>query len=452
MFKRIKEPMHFVGIGGIGMSGIAEVLFHLGFPISGSDISESDTVKKLRDLGISIQIGHRAENIHSAKVIVISSAIQKDNPELVEAKRLSLPIVTRAEMLAELMRLKYGIAVAGAHGKTTTTSMIATILSYAETDPTIIVGGKVDTLGGNAKLGKGKFLVAEADESDGSFLKLSPVLNVITNIDNDHLDYYKNMEELRKAFIEFANKIPYYGQNILCGDDEELKKIIPMIHRPYSTYGFGAQNDYCLQNFMATDHGCIFSIYKNTAKLFNVELSVPGEHNALNATAAIITALECDIEVDAILKGILSFKGVQRRFQHKGLVKGVTIIDDYGHHPTEIEATLKTAKELWKKTGKKVFVAFQPHRYSRTQICWNQFEKALSIADHVFLLDIYAAGENPIENITSKKMASDFGFEYVGNVNDSTHSILSKINSGDLLLTMGAGNVHQLYQKLSETK
>lgn len=452
MLKRIKEPMHFVGIGGIGMSGIAEVLFQLGFPISGSDISDSETVKKLRSLGIKIQIGHKAENIHSAKVIVISSAIQIDNPELVEAKRLSLPIVSRAEMLAELMRLKYGIAVAGAHGKTTTTSMVATILAYAGTDPTVIVGGKVDSLGGNAKLGQGSMLVAEADESDGSFLKLSPVLNVITNIDNDHLDYYQNMEGLRQAFIQFADKIPYYGQNILCGDDTEIRQILPLIQRPHITYGFAPENDFQIMNFKSTDSGCIFSIYRKSTKLFNVELSVPGEHNALNATAAIIVALECDIEVDKILEGIKSFKGVQRRFQLKGTVHGFTVIDDYGHHPTEIEATLKTAKEYWRKNKKKVYVVFQPHRYSRTQICWSQFKHALSFADHTFLLDIYPAGEKPLEGIHSKIMANEFGYEYVGNIDESVLKIKNKVQPGDLLLTMGAGNVHLLFQKLKDQK
>lgn len=452
MLKRIKDPMHFVGIGGIGMSGIAEVLFQLGFPISGSDIYESDTVKKLRSLGIQIQIGHRAENIHSSKVIVISSAIQKDNPELVEAKRLHLPIVSRAEMLAEIMRLKYGIAVAGAHGKTTTTSMIATILSYSGADPTIIVGGKVDTLGGNAKLGQGSLLVAEADESDGSFLKLSPVLNVITNIDNDHLDYYHNMEALRNAFIQFADKIPYYGQNILCGDDEEIKQILPLIQRPHLTYGFGTQNDFQLMHFKSTDIGCSFAVYKQSTKLFDVELSVPGKHNALNATAAIIVALECDLDVDKILDGIKSFKGVQRRFQLKGDVHGFTVIDDYGHHPTEIEATLKTAKDYWSKYNKKVYVAFQPHRYSRTQLCWNQFKKALSFADHIFLLDIYPAGEKPLQGVDSKIMANEFGFEYVGNIDECISIIKNKLQPGSLLLTMGAGNVHLIYQKLKNQK
>ncbi len=448
MFKRKKEKIHFIGIGGIGMSGIADILFHLGFPISGSDLSESDTVKRLRGFGIDVYIGHNETNLKDAKVVVYSSAVKDSNPEIVAAKKIGLPIVSRAEMLAELMRLKYGVGVAGTHGKTTTTSMLGTILAKANLDPTVIVGGKVDAFGGNAKLGQGKFIIAEADESDGTFLKLSPVITIITNIDNDHLDYFKDMNSLRSAFLQYANKVPYYGRSILCLDDPGVQMIIPMINRPFTTYGFIDGSDYRIQNFIQNGLQSNFNIIRNGIQLCSIQLNVPGTHNALNATAAIIAALEMDLELDEIRSAIATFQGAKRRFEKKGEYKGVTIIDDYGHHPTEIYATLTAARRFWKG---RIVVAFQPHRFSRTQICWNEFGPCLKIADEVFLLDIYAAGEPAISDINSSKLATENNFHYAGSLDHSVDLLKSFLKNGDLLITLGAGNITQLAQKLIDT-
>lgn len=454
MYKRVKEPIHFVGIGGIGMSGIAEVLFRLGFPVSGSDVSESSAVLKLRDLGIKISIGHAAQNLGSAKVLVVSSAISPNNPELLEAKRRGYPIVPRAEMLAELMRLKYGVAIAGTHGKTTTTSMLASILTAAKLDPTVIVGGKVGQLGGNAKLGGGQFLVAEADESDGSFLKLSPVLTVITNIDNDHLDYYGHMERLRLSFLQFANKVPYYGRCIVCFDDPEVQKLLPLIERPLQTYGFLEGAEFQIRNFSPHEKGSQFDVYKGLQKLCSLKLPYPGQHNALNATAALAAALDLDVTIECAIEALESFQGVGRRFELKGILKNgnVPIIDDYGHHPTEIAATLKAAKQYWSKG--RVVVAFQPHRFSRTQLCWDQFPTALEIADRVFILDIYAAGESPIPGIASQELVSacspqnSHKFEYAGSLDQASQLLSQELRAGDLLVTLGAGSITQLGPQL----
>lgn len=455
MYKKLKQQVHFIGIGGIGMSGIAEVLARQGFPVSGSDLNESDTVRRLRDLGVKISIGHRAENLVGAKVVVISSAVGRDNPEVLEAQRQGVPIVQRAEMLAELMRLKFGVAVAGTHGKTTTTSMLASMVAHAGADPTVVVGGKVDALGGNAKVGQGQFLIAEADESDGSFLRLSPVVTVITNIDNDHLDFYGQMEKLRMSFLEFANKVPYYGRSIICADDPEVQKLLPLIAKPHWTYGFSESANFRITDFRTQNMGSSFSLVRDGTKICDVTLRVPGKHNARNAVGALAAALELDVDLELALEGLASFSGVRRRFEVKGELKklGVTIVDDYGHHPTEIAATLAAARTFWSKG--RIVVAFQPHRYSRTQICWDQFADALKDADEIYLLDIYAAGEPAIPGINSqelsKKIFAKLGkCEYVGTLDQAKRAVESGLRHGDLLITLGAGNITQLGPSLIE--
>ena len=445
MYKKIKEQVHFIGIGGIGMSGIAEVLVRQGFPVSGSDLSESDTVRRLRELNVKIAIGHKADNLIGAKVVVISSAVGRDNPEVLEAQRQGIPIVQRAEMLAELMRLKFGIAVAGTHGKTTTTSMLASIVAQAGADPTVIVGGKVDTLGGNAKLGQGQFLIAEADESDGSFLRLSPVVTIVTNIDNDHLDFYGQMEKLRMSFLEFANKVPYYGRSILCADDVEVCKLLPLIAKPHWTYGFSEHANFRIMHYHPLPMGSKFELHRDRVKICDVVLNVPGEHNARNAVAAMAAALELDIDLPSALEGLVKFTGVRRRFEVKGILNTpkVTIVDDYGHHPTEITATLTAARSFW--TGGRIVVAFQPHRFTRTQICWEQFGAALKNADKIYLLDIYAAGEPPIPGITSEALAKRItDCEYVGSLEHARATVLGGLKPGDLLITLGAGSITHL--------
>ena len=442
MYKRTKERVHFIGIGGIGMSGIAEVLFRLGFPVSGSDTNDSETIKKLRSLGLKIFIGHKASNLEEAKVVVQSSAIKKENPEILEAQRRGLPIVPRAEMLAELMRLKFGIAVAGTHGKTTTTSMLASIAFHAGSDPTIIIGGKVDALGGNAKLGSGPYLIAEADESDGSFLRLSPVVNLITNIDNDHLDYYGQMELLRKSFLEFTSKIPYYGRNIICLDDLEIQKLIPLISKPTWTYGFNPNSQFSIRNYHQSGIGSEFEIFRDNSKLAKIKLQVPGMHNARNATAAFAAAVELDLDLEKSAEALAQFKGVQRRFELKGTFKDATIVDDYGHHPTEIEATLEAARSYWKG---KIVVTFQPHRYSRTQMCWNQFKDSFKNADEIYLVDIYSAGESEIPGITSKNLSQEIPrAQYLGSLDQAKEHLSKNLTKGTLLITLGAGSITQL--------
>ncbi len=464
MYKQAKQPVHFVGIGGIGMSGIAEILCRMGFPVSGSDIADSSTIQNLKKIGVRIHIGHHADHLGDARVVVISSAIAANNAEILAAKQRGLPIVPRAEMIAELMRLKYGIAVAGTHGKTTTTSMLGSIAAHCSQDPTIIVGGKVDQLGGNAKLGSGRFLIAEADESDGSFLSLSPVINIITNIDNDHLDHYGNMERLRMAFISFANKVPYYGRNILCLDDPELQKILPLLERPKWTYGFKAEADFSLSDFKAAsnDHS-VFKIHHQGGLFAEVELPRPGKHNALNATAALLAALEMDIPLKAAIQALAKFAGVGRRFEDRGRLKqpSVRIIDDYGHHPTEITATLASARQV-QKPKERLIVAFQPHRYSRTQMCWDQFEESFKLADVIIMADVYAAGEKELPGIDSQSLVKHCNkgnktdspknsrFQYGGSLEQCAALLKNILKKDDLLITLGAGSITQLPTLLLE--
>ncbi len=455
-YKKTKEPLHFIGIGGIGMSGIAEVLCRLGFPVSGSDAQESTTTQRLQGLGVKVHVGHNASHLGDAKVVVYSSAIKNTNPEYAEAKRRGIPLVPRAEMLAELMRLKYGIGIAGTHGKTSTTSMVGTILMAANLDPTIIVGGKVGGLGGNAKLGEGQFLVAEADESDGSFLKLSPVITVITNIDNDHIDFYGNMAHLREAFAQFADKVPYYGRVILCSDDAEARSLLPQLQKPHLTYGFSPAPETAATHLQISEYrthgeGCRFTITRDGAHLCELKLKFPGKHWALNATAALAVALELDVPLETAVVALDQFAGVARRFELKGeMVKPhVRIIDDYGHHPTEIAATVEAACQHWAGKGR-VVVAFQPHRFSRTQSCWGQFAGSLKAADQVFLLDIYAAGEAPLSGIDSQTLARAMKqqgcpqVEHSGDLMQTATRLKTTLKDGDLLITLGAGSITQL--------
>jgi len=448
------QHLHFIGIGGIGMSGIAEVLLNLGYQITGSDLKLSATTERLTRLGALVYEGHAAAHVGTAKAVVVSSAIEPQNPELLEARRLKIPIIPRGELLAELMRLKYGIAIAGSHGKTTTTSMTATILNTAGLDPTVVVGGKTASMGGsNARVGQSEFLVVESDESDGSFLKLSPILAVVTNIDREHLDHYANIDEIRAAFLEFIQKVPFYGAAILCLDDENIQQLLPSVNRRTITYG---QSSQAALQIVDADCGAFesrFVIRGRRQDLGQFHLRLPGLHNVLNATAAIAVGLELEVPLDTIRQAIASFTGVDRRFQTRGQVRGVTVIDDYGHHPTEIRATLAAAKLC---NFGRVLAVFQPHRYTRTQHLMDEFAKSFHQADLVFVLDIYAASELPIAGITADVLARrirDCGHrsvEYTGNIEQTADAVVRKSRERDLVLTLGAGNVWQVGERVLE--
>jgi UDP-N-acetylmuramate--alanine ligase len=449
------QQLHFTGIGGIGMSGIAEILLNLGYQVTGSDVKLSPITERLQTLGAKVYEGHAAENIQGAKALVVTSAVDSQNPELVEARRLGIPIIPRGELLAELMRLKYGIAVAGSHGKTTTTSMTATILSHAGLDPTVVVGGRVNTMGGsNARLGTTSFLVVESDESDGSFLKLSPILAIVTNIDREHLDHYKNIEQIRAAFTQFVNEVPFYGAAILCLDDENIQQILPDVRRRVITYGRGAQAMLVVTQTSCGHLSSTFQLRFGDRDLGEFHLAVPGAHNVLNATAAIAIGLELEVPIDVIREGVARFSGVDRRFQQRGQARGVTVIDDYGHHPTEIRATLAAARDC---QFNKIHAIFQPHRYSRTMHLMDDFARAFHGADHVYLLDIYAASEKPIDGVTAEALAermASFGHRsvhYTGTIDAAVEAVAANAESGDAVLTLGAGNVWQAGDRLLQT-
>lgn len=442
------QHLHFTGIGGIGMSGIAEILLNLGYTITGSDAKLTPITDRLAQLGARIHEGHDSANVDGAKALVVSSAIDEANPEVVEARRLHIPVIPRGELLAELMRLKYGIAVAGSHGKTSTTSMVASILSHAGLDPTIVVGGRVGSIGGsNARLGRSDYLVVESDESDGSFLKLSPILTVVTNIDREHLDHYNDIAEIRTAFRDFVNKVPFYGAAIMCLDDENVQKILPAITRRVITYGRLAQARY---HIVSANCGHLASEF-SVAGCGDFRINVPGIHNVLNATAAIAVALELEVPLEKIREGLATFSGVDRRFQCRGEAAGVTVVDDYGHHPTEIRATLAAARQC--RYGR-IHVLFQPHRYTRTRALLDDFARSFHDADAVYLLDIYAASEKPIEGVSSETLADrlrDFGHGsvmYCGSPENAVQAISSAVRGGDLVLTLGAGNVWQTGDRL----
>ncbi len=447
------KHVHFVGIGGIGMSGIAELLINLGYNVSGSDLKDTAVTRRLVALGGRIANGHKRENVEGADVVVYSSAVALDNPEVLEARDRYVPVIPRAEMLAELMRLKYGVAVAGVHGKTTTTSMLASILTCGRLDPTVVIGGRLDIWGGsNAKLGQGDILLAEADESDGSFLALSPTIAVVTNIDHEHMEHYGNMEAIRETFINFINKIPFYGTAILCLDNEEIQGIIPSLKKKYLTYGMTSQADLRARDLENEKLGVSFEIIFHNRSLGRITVGLPGEHNVLNALAATAVGLELDLKVDVIKEGLKSLGGLERRFQIKGEQADVIVLDDYGHHPTEIMATLKTAKECWPE--KRLIVAFQPHRYTRTKELYDRFVISFNEADILIVTSIYPAGEKAINGVTAEWLGQgikEHGHKEVilcPRQEDILSTLLSVVRSGDLVVTLGAGDIHGVGERL----
>lgn len=452
MYRKNKH-IHFVGIGGIGMSGIAELLLNLGYRVSGSDLHGSAITERLAELGGRICKGHQAENVGTADVVVTSSAISPTNPEVIEARRLHIPVIQRAEMLAELMRLKkFGIAIAGSHGKTSTTSMVSWMMAQAKLDPTIVVGGKVDSLGGNAKLGQGEFLVAEADESDGSFLKLSPVLEVVTNIDLEHLDYYRDIDHIKETFLQFIDRIPFYGAAILCLDDQNIADILPAVTKRKITYGLTPQADLHAEDIRFENGRVHFTVHRQDECLGEIDLAPPGRHNVYNGLATICVGLELEIPFVTIAAGLRSFAGVQRRMQKKGEVRGITVVDDYGHHPTEIRATLSAIKTAW--PDKRLVVLFQPHRYSRTKGLFKEFLTAFHQADYLVLTDIYAASEEPIEGVTSEALLAEIAehgqrhTHFIPSVEAMAEEVLGMIGENDLVLTLGAGNIVRVGEEL----
>jgi UDP-N-acetylmuramate--alanine ligase len=445
MYGRTRR-IHLIGIGGAGMSGIAEVLLTMGYQVSGSDLKPGEATDRIVKLGGRVFAGHSAHNVEGAQIVVYSTAVREDNPELVAARGTGLPVIRRADMLAELMRMKYGVAVAGAHGKTTTTSLIAAVLARGGLDPTIVVGGRLHAIGSNARLGHGPFLVAEADESDGSFLRLSPALAVITNVDREHLDHYGDLEEIRDAFVYFANRIPFYGVSVLCLDDPGVRDILPRITKRTLKYGEHLEADVCAEGVRLLPHGSRFQVRVQGQPLGTVELRIPGRHNVLNALAAVTVGLEVEVGFGHIAEALGEFRGVSRRFETRGEAGGVRVVDDYAHHPTEIAATLSAARGL----GGRVLAVFQPHRYSRTQALLREFGGAFAAADQVWVLDVYAAGEPPIEGISGRSVADSArqaGARHVEFAEDAEAAILAVVAAarpGDVVLTLGAGDVWKL--------
>jgi UDP-N-acetylmuramate--alanine ligase len=453
-FGKVKN-IHLIGIGGIGMSGIAELLLNLGYSISGSDIKKTDVTKHLSDCGGKIFFGHKAENVSDADVVVFSSAVRDDNPEIIEAQERSIPVIPRAEMLAELMRLKYGIAVAGAHGKTTTTNMIGSILTEGGLDPTVVIGGRLSQWGGsNARLGNSDFLVAEADESDGSFLVLSPSMAIITNIDYEHIDFYHSMDNLRDTFTNFINKLPFYGRAIICLDNEEVQGLIPRLTKSYLTYGLNSQSDIRASDISKEGLSTSFVVTFKNRTIGNITISAPGNHNVLNALAAIGVGLELDINFEDIRKGLNNLGGLERRFEVKGESNGILFLDDYGHHPTEIVSTIQTAKECW--PDRRLVVVFQPHRYTRTRDLYDRFVTSFNQADLLVIIPVYGAGEEPISGIDSEYLyrgIKGHGHRAVSFFSEKEEAIsflLKEIRHGDLVLTLGAGDVHRAGVELLE--
>ncbi|MBK7935184.1 MAG: UDP-N-acetylmuramate--L-alanine ligase [Acidobacteria bacterium] len=456
MFRNVKN-IHFIGIGGIGMSGIAEVLCNLGFNVSGSDAKRSKNTDRLETLfNIKISEGHSAENVGNAQVVVYSSAVKDDNPEVVIAKERGIPVIPRAEMLAELMVLKpYAVAVSGTHGKTSTTSMVATILGHAGFDPTTVVGGVVDTLGSNARLGSSDWFVTEADESDRSFLMLYPTIAVVTNIDKEHMESYKGMDDVVQCFTDFVNKVPFFGAAILCLDDPNVQLLIPNIKRRRVTYGMTAQADVSAHDISYDDgFGSTFSVWKGDTVLGDVHLPVPGEHNIYNALAATAVALEMEVPFEKIVEAFAIFKNANRRFQFKGEINDILVVDDYGHHPTEILATLSAAKNS--SGGRRTVVVFQPHRYSRTQELMEEFALSFNNADVLYVLDIYAASEKPIDGVTAEVLTENikkFGHKnvsYIGDIDAAAKRVCADLQAGDLVITLGAGTVTRLSDEIVE--
>lgn len=435
-----KSKFHFIGIGGIGMCGLAELLHNMGAKVSGSDLSENANTERLRELGIPVLRGHKADHVGDADVVVFSSAVQTTNPEIQAARARQIPLIPRAEALAEIMRLKRGIAVGGTHGKTTTTSMTASIFLEAQARPTIVIGGKFDQIKSTALLGDGDWLIAEADESDGSFQKLSPEIAVITNIDSDHLDYFKSFENLQSSFVSFAQKTPFYGICIVCGDDPKIRELFHNFPKRILFYGFDEKNDFVIKGKNGK-----YDVFENTTtgrkKLGEFELKVPGQHNALNGLAALAVGLKAGFSFEICQKGLLKFEGVDRRFHFKGEEKNIRVYDDYGHHPTEVRATLQGFRE--KFPDRRLVVMFQPHRYSRTESCWHDFTTCFALCDELFLTDIYAAGETAITGINSQKLATEIKHKdccYLPKDDHLAEQIFAKLKSGDVFITLGAGD------------
>ncbi len=440
------QHAHFIGIGGIGMSGIAEILLNMGFKVSGSDLRRGPVTDRLAQLGATIYEGHRAENVSGSTVVVTSSAVSATNPEVLEARAHKIPVIQRAEMLAELMRLKYGIAIAGMHGKTTTTSMVAAVLAAGGLDPTVVVGGRVDALGSNAKLGTTQYLVAEADESDRSFLKLPPILAVVTNLDREHMDCYRDMADVENAYLAFMDKVPFYGAVTACLDNPALATILPRAHRRVFGYGTAVEADYRLEMLEQRpgSFSC-FHVHAPGGVLGPFELHVPGRHNALNATAAVAIAHQLEVSPEKIALGISSFRGVDRRFQIRGTVRGISVVDDYGHHPTEIRATLAAARDYC--GAGRIHVIFQPHRYTRTRDLLDEFGGAFGDANRVFVLPIYAASEEPLPGITAELLSSKITnphAEFVPDFISAVAAATAAAREGDIVMTLGAGSVSQL--------
>jgi len=450
MFGKIKH-IHLVGIGGTGMSGIAELLLNLGYKVTGSDLAATEVTERLARMGGEVALGHAAANVKDADVLVYSSAVKPDNPEMIFAHARGIPVIPRAEMLSELMRMKYGIAVGGAHGKTTTTWLVGLVMAAAGLDPTIVVGGRLKALGTNAKLGSGRYLVAEADESDGSFLRLSPTIAIVTNIDEEHLDHYRDLDAIKAAFVEFVNKVPFYGSAIVCLDQENVQAIIPKITRRIVTYGFSQQADIRGTEVSQDDAGVTFNVTMRGRKLGSLYVRIPGEHNVSNALAAVAVASELDIPFTAASEGISAFTGISRRLEHKGEAGGIVVMDDYAHHPTEIMATLKAARSVWRK---RVVAVFQPHRHTRTNALWERLGRSFYDADCVVVTSIYGAGEEPIPGVTAElvaKAAVAGGHRDVTFIPDRSKVIehlAGILRPGDLLITLGAGDVWKVGEEM----
>ena len=440
-----KYHIHFVGIGGIGMSGIAELLLNLGYSVSGSDLKPTDLTERLQRQGGKVFTGHRPEQVGSADVVVVSSAVSADNPEVVAAQQASIPVIPRAEMLAELMRLKYSIAVAGAHGKTTTTSIIAAVLDRGGLDPTVVIGGKLKSIGTNARLGAGDFIVAEADESDGSFLKMSPAIAVVTNIDREHLDFYRDLKDIQNAFLQFIDRIPFYGLAVLCLDNEPIQGLIPKIQKRHTTYGLSSQADLQARNIDCQGLASCFQVHRFDRHLGDIRLNLPGVHNMYNALASIAVGLELDIPFATIKEALETLEGVQRRLEIKGVINDITVVDDYGHHPTEIKTTLQAAKTVW--PDKRLVVVFQPHRFTRTRALFDEFTRCFYQSDLLLVLPIYSAGEPPIEGVSGQAVCEgirNHGHKQViciDSMQQVQQTLRDLLTPGDILLTLGAGDV-----------
>jgi UDP-N-acetylmuramate--alanine ligase len=454
MFRGRVRHVHFVGIGGVGMSGLAEILRSLEFDVSGSDMRENETCRRLRTLGVRVDIGHRADNVCGVDVVVYSSAIQADNPELTEARALGIPVIGRAEMLAELMRVKYGVAIAGSHGKTTTTSLVATVLRAAGLDPTVVVGGKMAALGSNARLGAGDLLVAEADESDGSFLRLTPTIAVVTNIDPEHLDHYGTHDRIKDAFIEFAARVPFYGLAVLCLDHPHVQDILPKIPRRHVTYGVSPQSDYAARGVQFRGLETSFNAYRRGEPLGGFTVKMPGAHNVLNCLATIAVADELEVPLDVTKQALSTFGGVARRFTVVGNVGGIVLVDDYGHHPAEIRATLDAARRAYPGDDHRVVVAFQPHRYTRTRDLFDDFSRAFNQADVLLVTDVYAAGESPIPGVSAERLVQSIrehghhDARWVADKAELPEALEKLVRPGDVVIALGAGDVNASVREL----